>query len=260
MTQTGIPNAYRQELKGRILHVAGQLFHERGIRRVKMDDIAQALTISKRTLYEVYEDKASLLYEVVVKHEEEQQKHLREFIESHEDTMDIIMEFYKINFKQLSDINPLFFEDLQRFPDIIGYLHEQERKRRKRSEEFLERGVEEGYFRKDINFAIFNRLGNNAPKSLFSAKLYKQFPPNEIFRTLTMVFLRGICTQKGIQAIDENLGKRMIVEFNGNIIKDIRGERKSSGRLWLVDKMQVGKHVKNPTAKIDPLETKQVSE
>lgn len=65
---------------------------------------------------------------------------------------------------------------------------------------------------------------------------------------------------KEFYAIDENLGKRMIVEFNGNIIKDIRGERKSSGRLWLVDKMQVGKHVKNPTTKINPLETKQVSE
>ena len=72
--------------------------------------------------------------------------------------------------------------------------------------------MEEGYFRKDINFAIFNRLGNNAPKSLFSAKLYKQFPPNEIFRTLTMVFLRGICTQKGIQAIDENLGNANLSE------------------------------------------------
>ena len=65
---------------------------------------------------------------------------------------------------------------------------------------------------------------------------------------------------KEFYAIDENLGKRMIVEFNGNIIKDIRGERKSSGRLWLVDKMQISKHVKNPTAKINPLETKQVSE
>ena len=65
---------------------------------------------------------------------------------------------------------------------------------------------------------------------------------------------------KEFYAIDKNLGKRMIVEFNGNIIKDIRGERKSSGRLWLVDKMQIGKHVKNPTAKIDHLETKQVSE
>lgn len=59
---------------------------------------------------------------------------------------------------------------------------------------------------------------------------------------------------------DENLGKRMIVEFNGSIIKDIRGERKSSGRLWLVDKMQVGQHVKNPTNKLNPLDTKKVTE
>lgn len=65
---------------------------------------------------------------------------------------------------------------------------------------------------------------------------------------------------KEFYASDENLGKRMTVEFNGNIIKDIRGERKSSGKLWLVDKMQIGKHVKHPTSKINPLETKQVSE
>jgi hypothetical protein len=52
----------------------------------------------------------------------------------------------------------------------------------------------------------------------------------------------------------------MIVEFNGKIIKDIRGERKSSGRLWLVDKMQIGQHVKQPTMKVNPAETKTVSE
>lgn len=65
---------------------------------------------------------------------------------------------------------------------------------------------------------------------------------------------------KSYYADDENLGKRMIVEFNGKIIKDIRGERKSSGRLWLVDKMQVGQHVKKPTMVLNPMDTKSVSE
>jgi ABC-type uncharacterized transport system ATPase component len=65
---------------------------------------------------------------------------------------------------------------------------------------------------------------------------------------------------KSYYSVDENLGKRMIVEFNGKIIKDIRGERKSSGRLWLVDKMQIGQHVKQPTMKVNPAETKTVSE
>ena len=65
---------------------------------------------------------------------------------------------------------------------------------------------------------------------------------------------------KSYYSVNENLGKRMIVEFNGNIIKDIRGERKSSGRLWLVDKMQIGQHVKTPTMKLNPIDTKSISE
>lgn len=65
---------------------------------------------------------------------------------------------------------------------------------------------------------------------------------------------------KSYYSVDENIGKRMIVEFNGKIIKDIRGERKSSGRLWLVDKMQIGQHIKQPTMKVNPVETKSVSE
>lgn len=49
---------------------------------------------------------------------------------------------------------------------------------------------------------------------------------------------------------DKNLGKRITVEFNGEIIKDIHGEKKSSGRLWMVDKMQIGKHISNKNDKI----------
>lgn len=41
---------------------------------------------------------------------------------------------------------------------------------------------------------------------------------------------------------DSNLGKRIVVEMNGKVLKDIHGERKSSGRLWMVDKMQLGKN------------------
>ena len=38
-------------------------FAEKGIRAVKMDDIARMLTISKRTLYEIYPNKEELLLE-----------------------------------------------------------------------------------------------------------------------------------------------------------------------------------------------------
>ena len=44
---------YRRGLKGKILNMAMTLFVKNGIKAVKMDDIAHALGISKRTLYEI---------------------------------------------------------------------------------------------------------------------------------------------------------------------------------------------------------------
>ena len=44
----------RQLLKEKICLTALRLFHKRGIRQVKMDDIATTLSVSKRTLYEIH--------------------------------------------------------------------------------------------------------------------------------------------------------------------------------------------------------------
>ena len=44
------PTAYRIELRERILTIAMKEFHQRGLRAVKMDDIAKKLGISKPAL------------------------------------------------------------------------------------------------------------------------------------------------------------------------------------------------------------------
>ena len=50
MRKTITPTKYRQELKERILKTAMAEFKQRGVKAVKMDDIANKLSISKRTL------------------------------------------------------------------------------------------------------------------------------------------------------------------------------------------------------------------
>ena len=49
------------ELQQRVLHKADELFRTYGIRSVTMDDIAKALGISKKTLYQSYSDKDLLI-------------------------------------------------------------------------------------------------------------------------------------------------------------------------------------------------------
>lgn len=48
---------YRKGLKEKILQTSMQMFKVHGIKAVKMDDIATRLSISKRTLYEIYANK-----------------------------------------------------------------------------------------------------------------------------------------------------------------------------------------------------------
>ena len=55
---------YKLELRNRILKAAMTEFLHKGVKSVKMDDIANTLAISKRTLYEIYSNKEELLLEV----------------------------------------------------------------------------------------------------------------------------------------------------------------------------------------------------
>ena len=57
--------APRQELRERIVATAMMAFTAHGIRSIRMDDIATQMGISKRTLYEIFADKETLLKECI---------------------------------------------------------------------------------------------------------------------------------------------------------------------------------------------------
>ena len=40
---------------------------------------------------------------------------------------------------------------------------------------------------------------------------------------------------------ETNLKDQIKVYFNGSVMKDIHAEKKHSGKIWMVDKMQIGK-------------------
>ena len=67
MAEHGKDASQRVELRERIITAATEAFTSKGIKSITMDDIAAALGISKRTLYEVFSDKESLLKECILK-------------------------------------------------------------------------------------------------------------------------------------------------------------------------------------------------
>jgi hypothetical protein len=68
----------------------------------------------------------------------------------------------------------------------------------------IERGIKEGVFRKDIDVKIINRCMLEVAKMSNDKEI---FPPDnyiseDVIRNVYINYLRGICTQKGLNLID----------------------------------------------------------
>lgn len=207
MRTSGNPTVYRRELKGRILEVAMREFKHKGVRSVRMDDIAQLLSISKRTLYEIYSDKQELLLEGI-RHEESQKDQLLSSFATKgkkKNAIDIIVEFYRIQIHELANVNPLFYEDVKKFKKVRDYLHERHLIHQQRGLDFLKRGVKDGYFRKDVDYNLISQLAEDISRFVLESRMYNEYSLEHIFRNIIFLFFRGFSTPKGIEVMDKLL-------------------------------------------------------
>lgn len=190
-------------MKERILDLSLHEFKAKGIKAVKMDDIARMLSISKRTLYEIYSNKEQLLQAGVEYQSELFDARIRKYSMEHEhNVMDVIVEFYRIQMQYNADVNPLFFSELHKYPGVIAFLADKHSEREQKSQEFFQRGIEEGYFRADINYEIVMFVGKSIMRDVMEGQLYRKYPMKEILHNILFVFIRGFCTHKGIEIVD----------------------------------------------------------
>ena len=76
-------------------------------------------------------------------------------------------------------------------------------------QEFLQKGINQGYIREDLNIKIAAFLVEESTHTYLRAS-YIEKPPfsfNELFKTMMINFVRGISTEKGIKIIDAYLEK-----------------------------------------------------
>ncbi len=194
---------YRHDLRDKILHVASDMFLKRGIRQVRMDDIAKELSISKRTLYEIYEDKEHLLLDVIKNRKEEHDKSLSELMQGNADAMEIILKFYHIQMKEFSSVNSQFFSDLTMYDDIVDYWRAERQKNADGRQKFIQKAIDEGFFIRDVNYNFIFRIMEAMSDYIIANDLYKEYGLKTVFHNFIMIFLRGICTPKGMKRFDE---------------------------------------------------------
>lgn len=197
-------STYKQTLREQILHTAMKAFAKKGIRAVKMDNIARRLSISKRTLYEVYEKKEDLLFEGVKKYKAQVDAEIHAYAESH-NVLDLMVKVYYMKIEEFRVVNPLFYTDLVKYPRIVEFLEEDKRMNRSKVVKFFERGIQEGYFRDDVNYEIIPHLFDGIGQYIMKHQLYREYSIEQIFDNMLLVALRGFCTERGISELEARL-------------------------------------------------------
>lgn len=195
--------SYRMELSGKILKAAMHEFLHNGVKSVKMDDIANLLGISKRTLYEIYSNKEELLLECVRMREAEYDRHMLEYCNSAaHNVIDIIIESYKYQMESVTDVSPAFFQEIGKYHNVIEFFDRRKQIRNRSSKEFFMRGVKEGYFRNDVDFDIVTRIGQLSMEYAMKTEMYKGYGMKHLLHNILFLLLRGICTPAGITKLD----------------------------------------------------------
>ena len=189
-------SAYRLALREKIMDTAMQLFIRRGIRAVRMDDIAQQLSISKRTLLQS-----------IVKYNEQRVARISEYASQGHNVIDVVLEAYRIKLAETRMVNPVFFSDIIKYPKVEKYIKNMREYSRDKFVLFINKGIQEGYFKKSKNLNLIPLLMDAVGDYIMSNQLLQQYPAEELFDSFYLLPLRGLCTEQGVRKLDEAIAK-----------------------------------------------------
>lgn len=149
-------------IKEQIINTAFDLFSQYGIKSVSMDDVAKAAGISKRTLYESFEDKETLLIEGIDHNSESLGQYLTGLEKEPFNALEVILLFYEEMMKNPRWFNEKFYEDLKKYPKAQQKIEMNKARMGKRCMDLFTRGVKEGVFRLGLE-----PCGSQVLKSIF---------------------------------------------------------------------------------------------
>ncbi|HTL82933.1 MAG TPA: TetR/AcrR family transcriptional regulator [Bacteroidia bacterium] len=195
------------EPKERILKASFELFFRYGIKSITMDDIAKHLAMSKKTIYQFFQDKDEVVHTLMEKALKQDHE---DFEKIAKETANVVEEIFVI-MKKMSEmfnhINPNIFYDLRKFHPKSWALWHKFRNDFVHSMivKSLENGKKQGLVRMDVNSKILAKLRIEEIDMGFDPEI---FPPDhykmlDAQLAMTEHFLYGVCTLKGHKLINK---------------------------------------------------------
>lgn len=208
MNITDYSSHSREEIKAIVTEVAMKAFHANGIRSVTMDDIAHQLSMSKRTLYQLFADKEELLMSCMQRRLAEEDARMAKLVAAAPNVLALILQETDRKMQELEEVSPLFFVELSKYPRVMDYMKRRHEAQFQEGVAFLRRGVDQGIFREDIDFGIVYGTFLHLSEYALGMAENKPASPFELFMNTVFLYLRGFTTEKGRSIMDDFMERK----------------------------------------------------
>ena len=194
-------------MKEKIILKAAELFLSLGFKSITMDDLAQSMSISKKTIYLFFNNKNDLIISCT---EHIQYQLLKKINEIRNNAKNPIIELFEIKKEAMkilgnTETAPQF--QLQKFyPEIYQKLKDRELHLfRDNIHESLNKGIKLKYFRKEINIDFITRIYLNGMRGVRDINLFpiNEFKVEKVIEDFIEYHLRAISTPKGLELLNK---------------------------------------------------------
>ena len=193
-------------MKDQILNKATEMFLTLGFKSVTMDDIASEMGISKKTIYQHFSNKDSLVKTVTINLFEKISCGIDEIILANKNPIEELFAIKDFVMQNLKDESTSPIYQLQKYYPKLhkSLMMKQFDKMGTCVTDNLEKGIQLGLFRKEIHKELISRFYFAGMTSLKDVELFNpnKYSSKTVQSCYLEYHLRGICTQKGIEYLE----------------------------------------------------------
>lgn len=175
-----------------------------------MDMVARTCGISKRTLYEHFPDKRTLIDECLEDDHRRQNEQMKQIFDEAPNCFYALFQVYTRIRAYFGATSMAFIADIRRlYPDLLARHQQQDHQVVEGLSEVLTKAQAEGHVIPTINTKIAAFLFLSTMRNLHESERIREFGFNqiEVFDGAFLNFMRGIATIRGIEYLDSQVGK-----------------------------------------------------
>jgi AcrR family transcriptional regulator len=188
-------------IKEKIQKGAEDLFMRYGVRSISMDDIARHLSVSKKTIYQHYADKEDIVTVACKGHLDRNALEFQSLRKTAKNAIEELAQLSVCLRRNMQDMNPSLLFDLQKYhPKAWGvWLNHKNKFIRDSVIRNLKQGIEEGYFRPEIDPEVMAAVRLELVQVAFNEEIFprERFRLPEVHTQMFDHFVYGLVTEKG---------------------------------------------------------------